>query len=92
LRHGAAADDWEFTAGALLGDLAVGQFFTGLRSPDLAALFARMPVTVTGPAAELVRAASRLARSDPEGGLAHLLHAERALPADAPAATRMCGA
>ncbi|MET9139150.1 LuxR C-terminal-related transcriptional regulator [Streptomyces parvulus] len=92
LRHGAAADDWEFTAGALLGDLAVGQFFTGLRSPDLAALFARMPATATDPAAELVRAASRLARSDPEGGLAHLRHAEQALSVDTPAATRMCGA
>ncbi|MFD5806178.1 LuxR C-terminal-related transcriptional regulator [Streptomyces sp. NPDC127020] len=92
LRHGAAAEDWEFTAGALLGDLAVGQLFTGLRSADLSALFARMPATATTPAAELVRAARGLAHSDLEGGLAHLRRAERALPADAPAATRMCGA
>ncbi|WP_128804180.1 MULTISPECIES: LuxR C-terminal-related transcriptional regulator [unclassified Streptomyces] len=76
LTHGAAAGDWEFTAGALVDDLAIGQFFTGLRSDDLARLFSRMDPGAGGPAADLVRAARDLSQSDLDHGTAHLRHAE----------------
>ncbi|GAA3291166.1 hypothetical protein GCM10020295_07280 [Streptomyces cinereospinus] len=42
LAQGAAADDWNFAARAVVEDLAVGQLFTGLRSRDLSDLFGRM--------------------------------------------------
>ncbi|MGV9531195.1 AAA family ATPase, partial [Streptomyces cellulosae] len=69
LGHGAAADDWEFTASALVDDLALGQFFTGPRADILATLFSRMgPRGGDGPAPELVRAAARLSRGDLAAG------------------------
>ncbi|MFD7135646.1 LuxR C-terminal-related transcriptional regulator [Streptomyces sp. NPDC059894] len=86
LGHGAAAGDWEFTAGALVGDLALGQLFTGLRSDDLAALFSRMSPEAGSPAADLVRAARELSANDLDHGLAHLRHAERGLAEDCAAA------
>ncbi|WP_344050101.1 LuxR C-terminal-related transcriptional regulator [Streptomyces thermoalcalitolerans] len=79
LTHGAAAGDWEFTARALVDDLALGQFFTGLRSGELDELFARMPPGTTGPEADLVRAARELAGPDPDHACVHLEHARRAL-------------
>ncbi|WP_200308154.1 LuxR C-terminal-related transcriptional regulator [Streptomyces adelaidensis] len=79
LGHGAAAGDWEFTAGALVDDLAIGQLFTGLRSDDLAELFSRMGPETTTPATDLVRAARALSRCDLDRGLTHLRHAERTL-------------
>ncbi len=79
LAHGAAAADWDFTAGALVDDLAIGQFFTGLRSDDLNELFSGMGPESTGPATELVRAARDLAQSDLDRGMAHLHHAEARL-------------
>ncbi|GGV72254.1 transcriptional regulator [Streptomyces griseoloalbus] len=79
LGHGAAAGDWGFTAGALVDDLAIGQFFTGLRSDAVAELFSRMGRESTGPAPELVRAAGRLARCELDGGLAHLRRAQHEL-------------
>ncbi|KES08544.1 LuxR family transcriptional regulator [Streptomyces toyocaensis] len=79
LTHGAAAGDWEFTAGALIDDLAIGQFFTGPRSDTTAGLFAAMGRDGTGPAQELVRAAGRLARCDVDGALAHLRRARHDL-------------
>ncbi|MFC8427050.1 LuxR C-terminal-related transcriptional regulator [Streptomyces sp. NPDC057253] len=79
LAHGAAAADWDFTAGALVDDLAIGQFFTGLRSDDLNEIFSRMGPEATGPAPELVRAARDLAQSDLDRGMAHLHHAEARL-------------
>lgn len=79
LGHGAAAGDWEFTAGALVDDLAIGQLFTGLRSDDLAELFSRMSPEAATPAADLVRAARELSRCDLDRGLGHLRHAERSL-------------
>ncbi|WP_405623280.1 LuxR C-terminal-related transcriptional regulator [Streptomyces sp. NBC_01396] len=82
LAHGAAAGDWDFTAGALVDDLAIGQFFTGLRSDDLTRLFSRMGPDATGPATELVRAARDLSHSDLDRGLAHLHHAEERLTGD----------
>ncbi|MFD3306680.1 helix-turn-helix transcriptional regulator, partial [Streptomyces sp. NPDC058694] len=82
LGHGAAAGDWEFTAGALVDDLAIGQLFTGLRSDHLAELFSGMGPGATSPATDLVRAARELARSDLDHGLAHLRHAEQSLAAE----------
>lgn len=79
LGHGAAAGDWEFTAGALVDDLAIGQLFTGLRSDDLAELFSRMGPETTSPATDLVRAARELSRCDLDRGLTHLQHAEQSL-------------
>nr|WP_167459338.1 MULTISPECIES: LuxR C-terminal-related transcriptional regulator [Streptomyces] len=84
LAHGAAAGDWDFTAGALVDDLAIGQLFTGLRSDDLAELFSRMGPEATSPASDLVRAARDLFRCDLDGGLAHLHRAERRLSTDLP--------
>ncbi|MGW7402808.1 LuxR C-terminal-related transcriptional regulator [Streptomyces sp. NPDC054833] len=82
LAHGAAAGDWEFTAGALVDDLAIGQLFTGLRCDDLTELFSRMGPETTSPAAELVRAARDLSRHDLDRGLTHLRQAEERLAAD----------
>ncbi|GAA1541864.1 LuxR family transcriptional regulator [Streptomyces albidochromogenes] len=76
LGHGAAAGDWEFTAGALVDDLAIGQLFTGRRCDDLAELFSGMGPEAASPAADIVRAARDLARSDLDRGLAHLHRAE----------------
>ncbi|MFJ5776949.1 LuxR C-terminal-related transcriptional regulator [Streptomyces sp. NPDC093094] len=82
LVHGAAAEDWEFTAGALVDDLAIGQLFTGLCSDDLADLFDGMGPGTTSPATHLVRAARDLSRHDVGTGLAHLRRARRQLTAD----------
>ncbi|MFF2508200.1 LuxR C-terminal-related transcriptional regulator [Streptomyces sp. NPDC058067] len=79
LAQGAAAGDWEFTAGLVVGDLAIGQLFTGVHSADLSHLFARMSPDATGPAADLVRAACELAHRELEPGLHHLHHAEECL-------------
>ncbi|WP_308114145.1 LuxR C-terminal-related transcriptional regulator [Streptomyces brasiliscabiei] len=79
LGHGAAAGDWEFTAGALVDDLAIGRLFTGLRSDDLTELFSAMGPEATSPAANLVRAARELSRCELDRGLTHLRHAERSL-------------
>ncbi|WP_327731043.1 LuxR C-terminal-related transcriptional regulator [Streptomyces sp. NBC_00487] len=79
LDHGAAAGDWEFTAGALVDDLAIGQLFTGLRADDLTELFSPMGPEATSPATDLVRAARELSRCEVDRGLAHLRHAERSL-------------
>ncbi|EGX54639.1 LuxR family transcriptional regulator, partial [Streptomyces zinciresistens K42] len=93
LAHGAAAGDWDFTAGALIDDLAIGQLFTGLRSDGLAELFSAMGPGATGAAAGLVRAARALARGDLDHALARLRHTEEQLSggggADGPAAARL---
>ncbi|WP_329215056.1 LuxR C-terminal-related transcriptional regulator [Streptomyces sp. NBC_01485] len=82
LGHGAAAGDWEFTADALVDDLAIGWLFTGLRSDELADLFSRMGPEATSPATDLVRAARELSRHDLDRGLTHLRHAEQSLTAE----------
>ncbi|MGW2891286.1 LuxR C-terminal-related transcriptional regulator [Streptomyces griseoruber] len=79
LGHGAAAGDWEFTARALVDDLAIGQLFTGLRSDEFVELFSHMGPEAGSTATELVRAARDLSRCDLEHGLAHLREAQRAL-------------
>ncbi|WP_374118241.1 LuxR C-terminal-related transcriptional regulator [Streptomyces sp. MAR25Y5] len=83
LAHGAAADDWDFAAGALVDDLAIGRLFTGLRSDDLAQLFSPMGPEARSPAADLVRAARDLSRYDLDHGRVHLRHAEERLADDA---------
>ncbi|WP_327721731.1 LuxR C-terminal-related transcriptional regulator [Streptomyces sp. NBC_00490] len=82
LAHGAAAGDWNFAAGALIDDLAIGQLFTGLRSDDLTQLFSLMGPEARGPATDLVRAAHDLSRRDLDRGLARLRQAEEHLADD----------
>ena len=82
LGHGAAAGDWQFTADALVDDLAIGWLFTGLRSDELGELFSRMGPEAAGPAAELVRAARDLSRHEVDRGLGHLRRAEHGLAAE----------
>ncbi|MEU6769890.1 LuxR C-terminal-related transcriptional regulator [Streptomyces sp. NPDC046759] len=84
MAHGAAAGDWNFTSGALVDDLAIGQLFTGLRASDLAELFSRMGPEATNAAADLVRAARDLSEYDVSGGLAHLRRAEDRLASQEP--------
>ncbi|WP_225810977.1 LuxR C-terminal-related transcriptional regulator [Streptomyces spinosus] len=79
--HAAAADDWESAAGALVGDLALGELFTGLHCEDLARLFSRMGPEPTGPATDLVRAACALSRCEVARGSSRLRRAVQALPA-----------
>ncbi|MFD5585914.1 LuxR C-terminal-related transcriptional regulator [Streptomyces sp. NPDC127063] len=80
--HGAAAGDWDFTAHAVVDDLAIGQLFTGVRSDDLDAVFAAMEPAASSPATDLVRAARDLSRHDLGHGLLHLEQAEKQLTAD----------
>ncbi|MFI6437384.1 LuxR C-terminal-related transcriptional regulator [Streptomyces sp. NPDC050759] len=79
LAHGAAAGDWDFAAGALVDDLAIGQLFTGLRSDELTQLFSPMGPEARSPAADVVRAARDLSRHDLDHGLARLRIAEEHL-------------
>ncbi|MEG8278255.1 LuxR C-terminal-related transcriptional regulator [Streptomyces sp. AHA2] len=83
LAQGAAAGDWEFTAGALVDDLALGQLFTGPPTQELSGLFARMSPDATGPAPDLVRAARELDRRDLTHGLARLRRTGQTLARDA---------
>ncbi|MFJ3222638.1 LuxR C-terminal-related transcriptional regulator [Streptomyces sp. NPDC086783] len=84
LAHGAAAGDWEFTAEALVDDLAIGQFFTGLRSGELDHVFSELDPGTAGPATDLVRAARDLSRGEAERGLHHLRRAQERLAAAGP--------
>ncbi|MFC8918624.1 LuxR C-terminal-related transcriptional regulator [Streptomyces sp. NPDC047821] len=84
LVHSAAAEDWDLAAGALVDDLAIGQFFTGLGSGDQYELFSRMGPEPGSPATELVRAARDLSRCDLDHGLVRLRRAEERLTGDAP--------
>ncbi|MFE9680255.1 LuxR C-terminal-related transcriptional regulator [Streptomyces sp. NPDC006285] len=79
LGHGAAAGDWDLTAGALIDDLAIGELLAGPRSDGLNESFACMGPAATGPATDLVRAARDLARGETEHGLTHLRRAGRGL-------------
>jgi LuxR family maltose regulon positive regulatory protein len=72
LAHGAAAGEWDFAAGALVGDLAIGRLFTGLRAGDLTDLFSGMAPEARTPATDLVRAARDLSRCDLEHAAARL--------------------
>ncbi|MFF0040092.1 LuxR C-terminal-related transcriptional regulator [Streptomyces mirabilis] len=92
IAHGAAAGDWDFTAGAFVDGLAIGQLFTGLRRDELAELFSRMGPEATSPATDVVRAARDLSQCDLDRGLARLHQAEAGLAADVPdAATDVPG-
>ncbi|GHE14975.1 helix-turn-helix transcriptional regulator [Streptomyces alanosinicus] len=79
LGHAAAAHDWAAAAGALVGELAIGEIFTGPRADALSALFSRMGPKPTGPATELVRTARELSRGDMDHGLARLERTAQAL-------------
>ncbi|MER5478217.1 LuxR C-terminal-related transcriptional regulator [Streptomyces sp. NPDC002734] len=80
LAHGAAAGEWDFAAGALVGDLAIGRLFTGLRAGDLTELFSGMTPEARTPATDLVRAARDLSRCDPQRAVARLRRVEAGLP------------
>ncbi|MHC3469897.1 helix-turn-helix transcriptional regulator [Streptomyces sp. 7R007] len=92
LAHGAAADDWDFAARALVDDLAIAQLLDGPDAGGFGELFSRMSPEATSPATDLVRAAQDLSRNDVDRGLAHLHHAEARLTTDgsAPAARLSC--
>ncbi|MEV6839646.1 LuxR C-terminal-related transcriptional regulator [Streptomyces sp. NPDC051133] len=79
LGHAAAADDWEAAADALVGDLAIGEIFTGLNSDGRDELFSRMGPQPMSPATDLVRAARDLSRCDVERGLPRLARAASTL-------------
>ncbi|MFD5542143.1 LuxR C-terminal-related transcriptional regulator [Streptomyces sp. NPDC127079] len=90
LAHGAAAADWEFTAGAVVDDLAIGRLLTGPRADDLTELFSRMDTEATGAAVDLVRAARDLSGCDLDRGLVHLGHAAQdPAPGEPAAASRL---
>ncbi|MFB0619552.1 LuxR C-terminal-related transcriptional regulator [Streptomyces sp. AGS-58] len=88
LAHGAAAGDWNFTARALVDDLAIGQLLGGLRADGLTELFSPMGPEVKGAAADLVRAARDLSEREVDRGLAHLRRAEEQLAAQGPDAAQ----
>jgi LuxR family maltose regulon positive regulatory protein len=72
----AAADDWQFAAGQLVDNLAIGRLFTGLETEWLRRAFAAMPTGLTGAAPALVEAACRLADQDLAGCTAALRRAD----------------
>ncbi|ABG95567.1 probable ATP-dependent transcriptional regulator [Rhodococcus jostii RHA1] len=77
----AAADDWQFAAGQLVDNLAVGRLLTGLDTARLAQAFAAMPADLPGAAPALVDAALRLADGDLTGCTAALTRADEFLRA-----------
>ncbi|QHC28140.1 helix-turn-helix transcriptional regulator [Streptomyces sp. HF10] len=79
LEHAAAAGDREAAAGALVGDLALGELLTGPRAEPLAALFCAMGSEPRTPATDLVRAARALSLGDLDRALPHLERATREL-------------
>ncbi|MFJ8595175.1 LuxR C-terminal-related transcriptional regulator [Streptomyces sp. NPDC093598] len=82
--HGAAAGDWDLTAGALVDDLAIGRLFTGPSADELDQLFSLMGPEARSPATNLVRAAHDLCRHDLDHGLTSLRQAKEQLAGDAP--------
>ncbi|KUL69640.1 MULTISPECIES: LuxR C-terminal-related transcriptional regulator [unclassified Streptomyces] len=87
LTHGAAAGEWDLTAGALVDDLAIGQLFTGLRTGHLVDLFSGMDPAAASPAADLVRVARDLSRGDLDHALARLGPVRERLAAAGPGGT-----
>ncbi|MGW6786609.1 hypothetical protein ACWF7Q_28550, partial [Streptomyces sp. NPDC054987] len=65
--QGAAAGDWQFAAGHLVDDLAIGRLFTGLEAEQLNRALAPLPAEEPGAAPALVAAAARLAVQDLPG-------------------------
>ncbi|MFF8832505.1 LuxR C-terminal-related transcriptional regulator [Streptomyces sp. NPDC015131] len=85
LAHGAAAGDWDYTARALVDDLAIGTLLTrpGPGGPvGSSSLFAGMGPGARSPAADLVRAARELSRYDAARARAPLRRAREHLPAE----------
>ncbi|MFI1793709.1 LuxR C-terminal-related transcriptional regulator [Streptomyces olivaceoviridis] len=83
LGHAAAAEDWETAARAVIGDLALGEVFTGLHCDDLSRLFSRMGPEPASAATDLVRAACELSRCEVARGSSRLRRAAQALAAQA---------
>lgn len=71
-----AAGDWQFAAGQLVDNLALGRLFTGLETHRLRRAFAAMPTDLAGAAPALVEAACRLADQDLAGCAAALRRAD----------------
>ncbi|WP_280717356.1 LuxR C-terminal-related transcriptional regulator [Kitasatospora sp. MAP5-34] len=85
----AAAGDWQFAAGQLVGDLAIGRLLTGLETDRLSRTFATMPTDLPGAATGLVTAACRLADQDLDGCTAGLRRADEHLTDDADLVSRL---
>ncbi|MET7622182.1 LuxR C-terminal-related transcriptional regulator [Streptomyces sp. NPDC005408] len=75
----AAAGDWQFAAGQLVDNMAIGRLFTGLETDRLSHTFAAMPTDLTGAAPALVEAACCLADQDLSGCTAGLRRADEYL-------------
>ncbi|KOV36264.1 hypothetical protein ADK60_07210 [Streptomyces sp. XY431] len=82
LDHAAEAGAWALAARLLVDEYALGELLAGRDATRLCALFARMPPTERGPAAELVRAAVHLTRDEAASALRILEHVEPLLPAE----------
>ncbi|MFE0462393.1 LuxR C-terminal-related transcriptional regulator [Kitasatospora sp. NPDC058965] len=80
LDHAAEGGAWDLAAELLVDQLALGELVAGREAARLCDLFARMPTDASTPAAELVRAAVRLARDDAGAALRILEEVEPQLP------------
>lgn len=88
----AAAGDWEFAAGQLIDNVAIGRLFTGLETDQLGGAFADMPADTKGAAPALVGAARRLADQDLPGCEAGLRRADLYLTDASGPQARLCRA
>ncbi|MBT2545219.1 helix-turn-helix transcriptional regulator [Streptomyces sp. ISL-44] len=88
----AAAGDWEFAAGQLIDNVAIGRLFTGLETDQLGGAFADMPADTKGAAPALVGAARRLADQDLPGCEAGLRRADLYLTDSSGPQARLCRA
>lgn len=86
----AAAGDWQFAAGQLVDNLAIGRLFTGLETHRLRRAFAAMPTDLTGAAPALVEAACRLADQDLDGCTAAVRRADLYVTGTSGPAPRLC--
>ncbi|WTH59634.1 helix-turn-helix transcriptional regulator [Streptomyces sp. NBC_01546] len=88
----AAAGDWEFAAGQLIDNVAIGRLFTGLETDQLGGAFADMPADTKGAAPALVGAARRLTDQDLPGCQAGLRRADLYLTDASGPQARLCRA
>ncbi|WP_234362179.1 LuxR C-terminal-related transcriptional regulator [Streptomyces sp. IMTB 1903] len=87
--QGAAAGDWQFAAGRLVDDLAIGRLFTGLEAERLNRAFAPLPADAPGAAPALVGAAARLVVQDLPGYAEAVRRADSHLGPGSGAAARL---
>ncbi|WP_198042223.1 LuxR C-terminal-related transcriptional regulator [Kitasatospora azatica] len=85
----AAAADWEFAAGQVVDQLAIGRLLAGPDAEELRPAFAAMPPDLPGSAPALVGAACRLVERDLEGCRAQLRRADGCLGESEPAESRL---